>query len=295
MHLSDAYADGFGLSFEMFPPKTAAGDEALRGELARLVEYEPAFVSCTYGAGGSTRDRTLDWCRELKEEFGQHVTAHFTCVGAGTGDMAEWLAEARDAGVSNVMALRGDLPEGGPDDDPWQPAAGGLRYANELVAFLRERFPEFGVGVAGYPEKHPECPDPDTDLANLKQKVDAGADAVFTQLFFENDHFLRFRDACGEAGIEVPIVPGVMPVTDFGRIKRITAMCGSTFPAEFSEALEAVKDDPGGQFEAGVDWAVAQCRALVEEGVPGMHFYVLNKAAATERILDALNLAPVAA
>ncbi|QDT14077.1 methylenetetrahydrofolate reductase [NAD(P)H] [Alienimonas californiensis] len=295
MHLSDVYADRFGLSFEMFPPKTPAGDEALRVELARLAEYDPAFVSCTYGAGGSTRDRTLDWCRELKSDFGQNVTAHFTCVGSATGDMAEWLDAAQEAGVSNIMALRGDLPEGGPDDAPWQPPAGGFRYANELVAFVRERFPEFGVGVAGYPEKHPECGDPETDLANLKRKVDAGADAVFTQLFFENDHFLRFRDACGEIGVDVPIVPGVMPVTDFARIKRITAMCGSTFPRKFSAALEAVKDDPVGQFEIGVDWAVNQCRGLMEEGVPGMHFYVLNKAAATEQILDGMNLAPVRA
>ncbi len=213
--------------------------------------------------------------------------------------MAAWLADARDAGVSNIMALRGDLPEtgdaGGPDDVPWEPGADDLRYANELVAFLRERFPEFGVGVAGYPEKHPECPDPDTDLANLKRKVDAGADAVFTQLFFTNDHFLRWRDACGEAGIEIPIIPGVMPVTDFGRIKRITAMCGSSFPDEFASALEAVKDDKLGQFEVGVDWAVKQCRDLLDEGVPGMHFYVLNKAAATEQILDGMNLAPVPA
>ena len=295
MHLSDAYADGFGLSFEMFPPKTDAGDEALRAELRRLAEYDPAFVSCTYGAGGSTRDRTLDWCRELKTDFGQNVTAHFTCVGAGTGDMADWLEEARDAGVTNIMALRGDLPEGGPDDDPWEPGEDGLRYANELVEFLRERFPDFGVGVAGYPEKHPECDHPDTDLANLKRKVDAGADAIFTQLFFDNAHFLRWRDACGEIGIEVPIIPGVMPVTDFARIKRITAMCGSAFPEEFASALEDVKEDKLGQFEVGVDWAVKQCRELLEEGVPGMHFYVLNKAAATEQILDGMNLAPVRA
>ena len=295
MHLSDAYANGrFGLSFEMFPPKTAAGEEALRAELRRLTEFDPAFVSCTYGAGGSTRDKTLDWCRELKEDFGQSVTAHFTCVGAAAGDMTEWLTDAADVGVSNVMALRGDAPEGGPDADPWVPEAGGLRYANELVAFLRDRFPQFGVGVAGYPEKHPECPDPDTDLANLVRKVDAGADAVFTQLFFDNSHFLRFRDAAVEAGVEVPIVPGVMPVTDFGRIKRITAMCGSSFPDEFAGALEDVKDDKLGQFEVGVDWAVKQCRELLEEGVPGMHFYVLNRAAATEQILDGMNLAPVA-
>ena len=292
MHLADAYADDrFGLSFEIFPPKTDAGDAALRAELARLTEYDPAFISCTYGAGGSTAGRTLGWCRELREDFGQTVTAHFTCVGAGAGDLVgRGSSGARDAGVTNIMALRGDAPEEG----EWRPEEGGLRYANELVTFLRENFPEFGVGVAGYPEKHPECPDPETDLANLKRKVDAGADAVFTQLFFDNDHFLRWRDACGEAGVEVPIVPGVMPVTDFSRIKRITAMCGSSFPAEFAAALEDVKDDTLGQFEVGVDWAVTQCRELMGEGIPGVHFYVLNKAAATEQILDGMNLAPVA-
>ena len=248
MHLSEVYAGGrFGLSIEIFPPKTEKGDAALRAELARLTSYEPAFVSCTYGAGGTTRDRSLGWCRELRDDFGQDVTAHFTCVGSATDDLAAWLTEAERAGVSNIMALRGDAPDG----ETWTPAPGGLRYANELVAFIRERFPDFGVGVAGYPEKHPECADPHTDLANLKRKVDAGADAVFTQLFFENDHFLRFRDAAAEAGIEVPIVPGVMPVTSFERIKRITAMCGSSFPPKLSSALEAVQDDPAGQFEAG--------------------------------------------
>ncbi|MEM9704184.1 MAG: methylenetetrahydrofolate reductase, partial [Planctomycetota bacterium] len=179
MHLSAAYADGFGLSFEMFPPKTPAGDEALRNELRRLAEYDPAFISCTYGAGGSTRDRTLSWCRELVEDFGQAVTAHFTCVGSAAGDLSEWLSAAGEIGVSNIMALRGDAP----DDGSWSPAPNGLRFANELVAFLRENFPQFGIGVAGYPEKHPECVDTATDLANLKRKVDAGADAIFTQLF----------------------------------------------------------------------------------------------------------------
>ena len=290
MHLRDVYAGGtFGLSVEIFPPKTDAGDAALRAELSRLLGHDPAFVSCTYGAGGSTSDRSLAWCRELAGDFGRAVTAHFTCVGAGTGDLAAWLTAAREAGVSNIMALRGDAPQ---DQEDWRPAPGGLRYANELVSFLRENFPDFGIGVAGYPEKHPECPDPDTDLAHLKRKVNAGADAVFTQLFFDNAHFLKWRDACEAAGIAVPLVPGVMPVTDFRRIKRITAMCGSSFPVEFASRLERVKDDPVGQFEVGVEWALKQCRGLLREGVPGMHFYVLNKAAATERILDGLDLTP---
>ena len=293
MHLSDAYADGrFGLSFEIFPPKTAAGDEALRAELGRLNTFDPAFISCTYGAGGTTRDRTLDWCRELVEEFGRTATAHFTCVGAATEELSDWLDRAADAGVTNIMALRGDAPA---DADGFTPAAGGLRYANELVALIRDRHPDFGVGVAGYPEKHPECDTPETDLANLKRKVDAGADAVFTQLFFDNTHFLRFRDAADSLGIDVPVVPGVMPITSFERIKRITAMCGSSFPADLSGSLEDVKDDADAQFEVGVDWAVNQCRELLDEGIPGIHFYVLNKADACERILGGMELAAVPA
>ncbi|MFG0297119.1 MAG: methylenetetrahydrofolate reductase, partial [Maioricimonas sp. JB045] len=169
------------------------------------------------------------------------------------------------------------------------------RYANELVELIRETVPEMGIGVAGYPEKHPEAPDADIDLANLKRKVDAGADAVFTQLFFENSNFFRFRDAYEAAGITVPLIPGIMPITEFARIKRITSLCGAVFPAELAARLEAVQDNAEAQFEIGVDYAITQCRELLDAGVPGMHFYVLNKSQACERILDSLGLAsPVA-
>ena len=171
-------------------------------------------------------------------------------------------------------------------------SAGGFRYASELVAFLRQRHPEIGIGVAGYPEKHQEAPDPQADLEHLKRKVEAGADAVFTQLFYENRSFFDFRDRYRKLGIQVPLIPGIMPITEFARIKRITSLCGAKIPVDLAARLEAVRDDPQAQFEIGVEHAVKQCRELVEAGVPGIHFYVLNRSKACEIILDALGLAP---
>lgn len=284
--IRDLYHDDrFHLSIEIFPPKTPKGDAALEGHLERLVEFDPAFVSCTYGAGGSTQDRTIDWCRTISERFGRPATAHFTCVGSSREQLVDWLERATAAGVENIMALRGDPPQG---DDEFRPVPGGLRYANELVELIKEHRPEVSIGVAGYPEKHQEAPDAATDLANLKRKVDAGADAVFTQLFFVNENFLRFRDECGRAGINVPIVPGIMPITGFARIKRICEMCAAVFPEDLARRLEAVQDDEEAQFEIGVDHAIRQCRELVDAGVPGIHFYALNKSRACERILEAL-------
>jgi methylenetetrahydrofolate reductase (NADPH) len=280
----------FGLSIEIFPPKTEAGDQALANNLERLVLYQPVFVSCTYGAGGSTQSRTLDWCRRLQTEMSQTATAHFTCVGSTRENLLDWLSRARDHGIQNIMALRGDAPAGA---EEFQAVEGGLRHANELVALIRENFgDDFGIGVAGYPEKHPEAPDADADLSNLKRKVDAGADAVFTQLFFDNSNFFRFRERYQQAGIGVPLVPGIMPITEFARIKRITSMCGAIIPDDLASQLEAVQEDTQAQFEIGVDHAIRQCRELIDAGVPGIHFYVLNKSQACEIILDALDIQP---
>lgn len=280
----------FGLSIEIFPPKTEAGDEALAKNLTRLVRYEPSFVSCTYGAGGTTQNKTLDWCDRLQGEFQQHSTAHFTCVGATRDDLVEWLNRAKERGVQNIMALRGDAPAG---QDSFQAVEGGLSYANELVTLIRDQFgDQFGIGVAGYPEKHQEAPDEDTDLANLKRKVECGADAVFTQLFFNNENFFRFRERYHAAGINVPLIPGIMPITGFARIKRITSMCGAVFPEQLYQQLEAVQEDEEAQFEIGVEHAITQCRELMDQGAPGIHFYVLNKSEACERILDALDIQP---
>jgi methylenetetrahydrofolate reductase (NADPH) len=275
----------FVLSIEIFPPKTADGDAALRRHLSPLLEFAPSFVSCTYGAGGSTQERTLAWCRELQEEFSRTAMAHFTCVGSTRDQLLDWLAAATGAGIGNIMALRGDPPAG---QESFQAVEGGLKNAHELVSLIRSNFPDLGIGVAGYPEKHIEAPSLDVDLLHLKRKVDAGADAVFTQLFYVNENFLSFRDRCEALGIRVPIVPGIMPITDFARIKRITAMCGSVFPDSLAQRLEAVQEDAAAQFDIGVEYAIAQCRELQAAGVPGMHFYALNKSDACLRILDAL-------
>lgn len=293
MRICDVYSTRpFSLSIEIFPPKTEAGDAALAENLKRLVAYRPCLVSCTYGAGGSTQLRTLDWCERLQTEFGQTATAHFTCVGATRDELVDWLNRARRRGVRNIMALRGDPPAGA---ESFVAVEGGLKHANELVGLIRERFgSDFGIGVAGYPEKHPEAPDLDRDLAHLKRKVDAGADAVYTQLFYNNESFFRFRERSVRAGITVPLVPGIMPITEFGRIQRISKMCGATIPESLASRLEGVQDDADAQFEIGVEHAIRQCRELIEAGVPGIHFYALNKSQACERILDALDFQPAA-
>jgi methylenetetrahydrofolate reductase (NADPH) len=286
MRICDVYRSRrFGLSIEVFPPKSEQADAALWETIERLRRFDPAFISCTYGAGGSTRLRTVEICRTIQERFGLAATAHFTCVGSTREELHAWLAHAIESGIGNIMSLRGDPPQGA---GGFQAVAGGLSHANELVALIRERHPQLGIGVAGYPEKHPEAADLASDLAHLKRKVDAGADAVFTQLFFVNDNFLRFREACSQVGITVPIVPGIMPVTEFARIKRITSMCGAVFPAELASRLEAVQEDAAAQFDIGVEYAIAQCQELIAAGVPGMHFYVLNRSQACERILEAL-------
>lgn len=291
-HLAEIYSSQqFGLSIEIFPPKSSEGDVALFEHLQRLKSFEPAFISCTYGAGGSTQTRTVELCQRIQAELGLPATAHFTCVGSTVEELKNWLTFATQAGVGNIMALRGDPPKG---EASFQAVEGGLRYANELVALIRQHSPDVGIGVAAYPEKHPECADAKTDLANLKRKVDAGANAVFTQLFYENRNFLKFRDTYEAAGIQQPLVPGIMPITSFARIKRITAMCGAVFPKDLANRLEAVQDDDQAQFEIGVEYAIDQCRELMEAGVPGMHFYALNKSQACERILDALGLCPAA-
>jgi len=286
MRLPEVFASQpFAVSIEIFPPKTAEGDEALRRHMQTLVQHKPAFMSCTYGAGGSTQDRTLSWCEEINSDFKRPAMAHFTCVGSSRDELNAWLDRAAAAGIQNIMALRGDPPQG---ETEFKVAAGGLGYANELVELIRNHPSEFGIGVAGYPEKHLEAPSMDVDLDNLKRKVDAGADAIFTQLFFDNANFFSFRERCQKMGIEIPIVPGIMPITNFARIKRITSMCGSVFPKDLSDKLEAVQDDSDAQFEIGVEYATRQCEELRDNAVPGIHFYALNKSQACQKIVEAL-------
>src|SRR5487761_1452845 len=286
MTLGNLYGPAkFGLSFELFPPKSEAGETELFQHLAELMSFEPSYVTCTYGAGGSTRAKTLEIVERVHRQFGCPVASHLTCVGSTVDDLRAYLREAVRRHVANVVALRGDLPKG---QTQFQAVEGGFRYACDLVTLIHREFPRFGIAVAGYPEMHQEAISPEDDLANLRRKVDAGADVVITQLFYCNDDFFRFRDQCSELGIAVPIVPGVLPVTNLAQIKRITSLCGAKLPERFKAALEEHEGSVDEQFEVGVDFATQQVQELIDGGVPGIHFYVLNKSPATARVLRAV-------
>ena len=283
MKLSAAYGPGkLGLSFELFPPKTPQGVANLFQHVARLTEFRPSFITCTYGAGGSTQELTLEIVARVHREFQLPVATHLTCVGRTVEQLREYLRTARSVNVENVVALRGDPPHG---DTKFQPVPGGFRNANELVALIHGEFPEFGIAVAGYPEKHQEAPSLEVDLANLKRKIDAGADVIITQLFYNNDDFFRFRDCCQSLGIGLPIVPGLLPVTNFAQIKRITSLCGAQLPAPFVARLEAAGDAADDQFQIGIEFATEQTQELLDAGVPGIHFYVLNRSEAAAAVL----------
>jgi len=286
MQIADAYGPGkFGLSFELFPPKTDAGEAAMFRNLAELMAFAPSFVTCTYGAGGSTRDKTLSIVAEVRRRHGCPVASHLTCVGSTVDQLRSYLDEAWRRGVTNIVALRGDPPQG---ETSFRPVEGGLCHANELVCLIRKEFPEFGIAVAGYPETHQEARSSDVDLENLKRKVDCGGDVVITQLFYDNDDFFRFRERCHGLGIEAPIVPGILPVTNFAQIQRITSLCKALLPAQFVSDLTRAGENDAIQFEIGVEFASRQVEQLVAEGVPGVHFYVLNKSPATVRVLQAI-------
>lgn len=288
MKLADAYGNNrFGLSFELFPPKTEKGETSLFQHVGQLLEFKPGYITCTYGAGGSTRDKTLDIVQRVHLEYGCTVASHLTCVGLTTSQLKEYLREAAERGIENIVALRGDPPAG---DTEFRSVAGGLKFANELVSLIRSEFPEFGIAVAGYPETHQEAESPEADLVNLKRKVDAGGDVVITQLFYNNDDYFRFRSACCDIGISVPIVPGILPVTNFAQIQRITSLCGATLPDDFASALKNCGDDADRQFEVGVEFATRQVQALIDSGAPGVHFYVLNKSQAATQILRQIEL-----
>ncbi|MEO0529970.1 MAG: methylenetetrahydrofolate reductase [NAD(P)H] [Planctomycetota bacterium] len=288
MRLPEIYADNpFALSFELFPPKTEAGVETLFRHARTLIEFEPTYITCTYGAGGSTQDRTLEIAARVRREFDLPVATHLTCVGRTADQIRDYLRRAVEADVMNVVALRGDPPEG---QETFTAVEGGYRYANELVEMIHEDFPQMGVAVGGYPEVHQEAVSPEADLDNLKRKVDAGSHAIITQLFYDNEDFFRFRDKCVAAGITVPLIPGLLPVKNVSQIKRIAALCGAKLPADFMAQLEACGDDKEAQFEVGVEQCTAQTQGLVDGSVPGIHYYVLNKSEAASRVLQAVTL-----
>lgn len=269
-------------SFEFFPPKTEPGEERLFQTLHELAPLGPGFVSVTYGAGGSTRAKTLDWTRRIHEEVGLEVMHHLTCLGHTRAELEAIVDRIVAAGLENILALRGDLPQGG------NPHPEGLHHAVDLVRLVRERDPQVAVGVAGYPEGHLECRDRGEDIRHLKEKVDAGADFVITQLFFDNAFYYDFVDRCRTAGITVPIVPGLMPITNFEQIQRFTRMCGATLPMRLLLELERRRDDPEAIVQLGVAHATIQCVELLDRGAPGVHFYTLNKSKATRMIFAAL-------
>ena len=274
-------------SFEFFPPRTDEGLQNLERALRELREDEPNFVSVTYGAGGSTRDRTIDITKRIKRDFGLEAMAHFTCVGATVEQLRDILDQMRDAGIENVLALRGDPPQG---ETEWKPTPGGLLYSTELAQLISDNY-DFSVGAACFPEVHPEAPDMDHDIRFLKRKIESGARFLITQLFFDNEFYFDFVEQARAAGVTVPIIPGIMPVTNFKQIKRFTEMCGASIPPDFERELAARADDPAAVSEVGVAYATLQCADLLARGAPGIHFYTLNKSPATRAILAALRAA----
>jgi methylenetetrahydrofolate reductase (NADPH) len=274
-------------SFEFFPPKTDEGMRNLERALRELKDDQPNFVSVTYGAGGSTRDRTIAITKRIKRDFGLEAMAHFTCVGATVDELRDVLAEMADSGIENVLALRGDPPQG---ETEWKATPGGLSYSTELAQLIARDY-DFAIGAACFPEVHPEAPDLEHDLRFLRQKIDSGVRFLITQLFFDNDLYFDFVEYARAAGISVPIIPGIMPVTNFGQIKRFTEMCGASIPADLERELAAREDDPAAVTELGVAYATLQCSELLARGAPGIHFYTLNKSPATRAILAALRAA----
>jgi methylenetetrahydrofolate reductase (NADPH) len=281
-----ANADEPVFSFEFFPPKTDEGEQNLRSALSALRELEPDFVSVTYGAAGSARGLTLELTKWIKRELGIEAMAHLSCVGATRDELCVILDSLGDAGIENVLALRGDPPRGQAE---WRPHPGGLRYSSELASLIADRYP-MSVGAACFPEVHPEAADLAGDLRFLKQKVDAGASFLITQLFFENDLYFQFVEEARAFGIDVPIIPGIMPITDVTQIKTITGMCGASIPEALLRQLEQRAPFPNAVLQLGVSYATLQCAELLARGAPGIHFYTLNRSPATQAILAALRL-----
>jgi methylenetetrahydrofolate reductase (NADPH) len=274
-------------SFEFFPPKTDEGQRTLEGTLAVLKDDEPDYVSVTYGAGGTTRNRTVDITKSIKRDLGIEAMAHLSCVGEPAERLGELLDDIDSAGIENVLALRGDPPRG---ETEWRPHPGGLSYSVELIRLIRERF-DFCVGAACFPEVHPDAQDRESDLRYAREKVEAGAAFLITQLFFDNELYFEFVEDARRAGIEVPIIPGIMPITNYGQIRRFTEMCGATIPDELTAQLDGRADDPEAVAELGVAYATLQCSDLLARGAPGIHFYTLNRSTATRAILAALRAA----
>jgi len=274
------------ISFEFFPPKTKEGEENLFKTIKELEPLKPTFVSVTYGAGGSTRDRTRNIVKKIHETTSLTVMAHLTCIGHSKAELIDILSDYKNIGIQNILALRGDIPV---NVDNFNIPEDGCRYANELVELIKENFKDwFSIGVAAYPEGHPESPNLERDIYYFKKKVDAGAEFAITQMFFDNNYFYRYLDLCQKAGINIPIIPGIMPITNFKQIRKFALMCGATIPENLVQQLEKVQDKPEEVEKIGIEFAVRQCEDLLKNGVKGLHFYTLNKSKATLKIYEAI-------
>lgn len=271
-------------SFEFFPPKDSEGFASLFETIARLKVSDPGFVSVTYGAGGSTRSKTVDLVGNIKNFIGLESMAHLTCVGHDQQEIRSVLESLQSRNIDNILALRGDPPQG---EEKFLKTEGGFEYGNELVAFIKKNF-SFCVGAACYPEGHVECKDLDKDIENLKKKVDSGADFLVTQLFFDNKHYFDFMDRAAKANINIPVIPGIMPVLNLKQIKRFTKMCGATLSPGLINKFSGIEDDSEKVRQIGIAHAIEQCRELLENKAPGIHFYTLNRSKATLTILGAL-------
>jgi methylenetetrahydrofolate reductase (NADH) len=288
MRIDDILAAGGPVfSFEFFPPKTEAGERNLYSALTELRPLEPSFVSVTYGAGGSTREKTIEIVKRIRDEYGLEAMAHFTCVGATVPQLRETLDEMAVAGIDNVLALRGDPPVG---QEQWTKTEGGLEYSRELVELIRSSY-DFAIGAACFPETHIHATSPEADLEHLAEKVGAGVDFLITQLFFDNSLYFDFLSRARAIGVEVPIIPGIMPITHAGQVERMASMCGSAIPEGLRRELHARDDHPEAVLDFGVAYATLQCAELLAAGAPGIHFYTLNRSPATRAILSALKLA----
>ena len=287
MRICDLLAEGRpSFSFEFFPPKSDEAVAQLERTLAELRTLDPTFVSVTYGAGGSTRERTIEIVTRIKRETGIEAMAHLTCVGSTASELEEVLTRLVDAGVENILALRGDPPKG---SKTFTATEGGFAYASELVRAIRQRHgAAMCLGGAAYPEKHVECGNPAVDLMNLKRKVDAGLDFIITQLFFDNQRYFEFVERARAAGIKVPIIAGIMPITNAAQIERFTNACGATLPFKLAVELDRRRDDSTAVMQLGVAHATAQCIDLLTGGAPGIHFYTLNRSSATKEVFAAL-------
>ena len=291
MKISEYYnKQKYTISFEFFPPKTAEGETKLFQTVTELKKLAPSFVSVTYGAMGNTQANTLRIVEEIKHKIGLEVAAHLTCVAHSRGEIERILTMLHSKGIENIVALRGDPPQG---ETEFKAPPDGFHYAAELVRFIRQH-PQLGkafdLSVAGYPEGHPECRDKQKDLEHLKHKVDEGADAVVTQLFFDNRHYFDFLKRARKIGIRVPIVPGIMPVTHGPQIEKFSRMCGAEIPREIHDAIARFGEDQSSIIKFGIEYATRQCEELLRGGAPGLHFYTLNQSLATRQIFANLHL-----